>query len=35
MNAKIRFCRRSCPCLLGRTAAIGMSDCHPAPSDIL
>lgn len=33
MNAKIRFCRRSCPCVSGRTATAGMGDCHPAPSD--
>ncbi len=34
MNAKFRFCRRSCPALAGMTTAIGMGDCHPAPSDL-
>ncbi len=34
MNAKFRFCRRSCPVNLGMTTAIGMGDCHPAPSDL-
>ena len=34
MNAKFRFCRCSCPTLLGMTTAIGMGDCHPAPSDL-
>lgn len=34
MNAKFRFCRCSCPGLSGLTTALGMGDCHPAPSDL-